>query len=302
MTTLAITRGYPASGKTTVALKWLAEDPDKRYRLNRDDSRATNGFDGIGSNDQERHVTIAEMAALRALLENGVSVIVDATNLRLKYAREFANLAVALGVDFEVIDVPTPLEECLRNNEFRRNAGGRYVPESAIRKMAKSFPLKAWVGKPIEPVPDVAPKCEPYAPNEKLPRAWICDIDGTLAHMNGRNPFDYGRVHEDSADEVVSYIVNKLGVDDKIIVMSGRDDSCRDVTIKWLDDNRIPFDEIYMRKTGDMRRDSIVKAELFDAHVRNRFNVIGVLDDRDQVVNFWRSIGLKCLQVEPGDF
>lgn len=55
--------------------------------------------------------------------------------------------------------------------------------------------------------------------------------------------------------------------------------------------------DLFMREA-----DYIVKAELFDKYVRHNYNVIGVLDDRTQVVNMWRSMGLTCLQVAPGDF
>lgn len=57
-----------------------------------------------------------------------------------------------------------------------------------------------------------------------------------------------------------------------------------------------------MRKSGDMRKDSIVKREMFDEHIRGRYNVNFVLDDRNQVVELWRSMGLTCLQVADGDF
>ena len=57
-----------------------------------------------------------------------------------------------------------------------------------------------------------------------------------------------------------------------------------------------------MRKTGDFRKDSIVKKELFDENVRGKYNIEFVLDDRNQVVEMWRSIGLVCLQVADGNF
>jgi hypothetical protein len=36
--------------------------------------------------------------------------------------------------------------------------------------------------------------------------------------------------------------------------------------------------------------------------VRDNFDVQFVLDDRDQVVEMWRAMGLTCLQVAPGNF
>jgi hypothetical protein len=58
-----------------------------------------------------------------------------------------------------------------------------------------------------------------------------------------------------------------------------------------------------MRKTGDRRADNIVKRELFEARVRNKYNIDFVLDDRNQVVDMWRNeLKLTCLQVAEGDF
>ena len=57
-----------------------------------------------------------------------------------------------------------------------------------------------------------------------------------------------------------------------------------------------------MRATGDQRRDSIVKLEIFDQEIRDRYHVIGVFDDRQQVVRMWRALGLTVFQVAEGDF
>jgi hypothetical protein len=57
-----------------------------------------------------------------------------------------------------------------------------------------------------------------------------------------------------------------------------------------------------MREAGDSRKDSIVKQELYERHIKPSYDVFVVLDDRNQVVDMWRSLGLVCLQVAPGDF
>jgi hypothetical protein len=64
----------------------------------------------------------------------------------------------------------------------------------------------------------------------------------------------------------------------------------------------VPYDALFMRPAGDSRKDSIVKRELFDRHVAGRWAVRGVIDDRRQVVEMWRAMGLMCAQVAPGDF
>ena len=57
-----------------------------------------------------------------------------------------------------------------------------------------------------------------------------------------------------------------------------------------------------MRDTGDGRPDNVVKLEIFDREVRERYNVVGVFDDRNKVVSMWRSLGLTVFQVADGDF
>jgi len=57
-----------------------------------------------------------------------------------------------------------------------------------------------------------------------------------------------------------------------------------------------------MRATGDNRKDSIVKKEIYEGIIKPVFDVKFVLDDRNQVVEMWRSLGLTVLQVADGNF
>jgi hypothetical protein len=97
--------------------------------------------------------------------------------------------------------------------------------------------------------------------------------------------------------------VHTLSEADSIVFMSGRDEVCRKETEDWLLEE-LPFEwaELWMRAEGDQRKDSIVKRELFDAHVRDRWQVLGVVDDRDSVVSMWRDLGLTVAQVAYGNF
>jgi hypothetical protein len=70
----------------------------------------------------------------------------------------------------------------------------------------------------------------------------------------------------------------------------------------WLNKYVTPIGSLTMRKTGDRRPDYIVKRELFDTHIRNRYNVIVAFDDRQQVVNMYRDLGITVLQVAEGLF
>ncbi len=133
-------------------------------------------------------------------------------------------------------------------------------------------------------------------------KAIIVDIDGTLAHMAGRSPYDYSLVDTDTIDKTIRDILDRYCNTHKIIVVSGRKDECYQVTLQWLHDNHVPFDYLHMRKESDNREDSIIKREIYDNNIKAEHEVDFVLDDRNRVVKMWREIGLKCLQVAEGDF
>lgn len=136
-----------------------------------------------------------------------------------------------------------------------------------------------------------------------IPKAIIVDIDGTLAKMNGRSPFDWHRVGEDKVNEPVKAIVMAMKKLYTVIIFSGRDGVCRTETINWLNDNRIHYDKLFMREEGNNEKDAIIKRRLYDTYIKDKFDIEFVLDDRNQVVDMWRKdLGLTCLQVDYGDF
>jgi hypothetical protein len=133
-------------------------------------------------------------------------------------------------------------------------------------------------------------------------KAIIVDIDGTLAKMQGRGPFEWSRVGEDRVNEPVKMIVNMYANLGRVFLFSGRDEVCRPETEKWLADNGIRYNRLLMRPQGNNEKDSIIKRRLFDDYAAS-YDIEFVLDDRDQVVEMWRKdLGLTCLQVDYGNF
>lgn len=144
-------------------------------------------------------------------------------------------------------------------------------------------------------------------------KCWIVDIDGTIANTehrihyitDGHKNWDawHANAHK---DEPIKEIVELIEMADacciSIVLCTARDEKCRADTLEWLKANDIPFDALYMRKLGDRRDDDIVKFELLEQIYEDGFEPVLVLEDRDRVVKMWRSAGLRCLQVSPGDF
>jgi len=298
MTRLLITRGLPASGKTTFAHKLQP----RVVRINRDDLRRMLHNDRLYAQWSEGQVTRAQRAMVEALLRAHADVIVDDTNLRAKTVREWAELAARFRAQFEVHDfTDVPVEECIRRDAER--SGYDHVGEAGIRKMydrylaGKSLPL---------PIPWVEPGGPGvvYEPDPDLPAAVLVDIDGTVALMNGRSPYEWSRVGEDLPHESVITAVRAMhAAGNAIVFCSGRDEVCRVETQAWLELYvDVPYEGLFMRPAGDSRKDSIVKREIFDDEIRDRWRIVGVFDDRQQVVRMWRALGLTVFQVAEGDF
>jgi predicted kinase len=297
MPTLTITRGLPGSGKTT----W-ARQQGGHVRVNRDELRRMLHGGPLHTGWAEIQVTLAQRAAVEALLRAGLNVICDDTNLRARVVRDLADLARLVGAGVVVHDfTDVPVDECVTRDALRPE--GERVGEEVIREMWRRY----LAGRRLPlPVPALAPAVAPtrYEPPPGRPEAFLVDIDGTVAVMGGRSPYDETRVHEDSPNEPVIRVVRALhAAGYRIVFCSGRTDASRESTAAWLARHvGVPYDALLMRPAGDQRKDSVVKAELFDKHVRHAYRVVGVLDDRMQVVRMWRALGLTVMQVAEGDF
>lgn len=279
MSKLLMLIGLPASGKSTYA-KELARSG--YVRTNKDELREMlNG--GKWSRGNEKEVIKLRDHIISEALYDGKSVVVDDTNFAPVHRERLKELAKKYSATFEAKFFDTPLEECIKRDAKRPNGVGKDV----IMKMYNEY---------------LKPKPEVYTQPQDKPKAIIVDVDGTLTKMSDRSPYDWSRVKEDTINQPIVSLVRKLSDYYTVIVMSGRDSVCRDDTIEWLNENGVFFAEVFMRPEGDTRKDSIVKRELFDKYVRDNYQVEFILDDRNQVVQEWRQMGLTCLQAADGDF
>ena len=147
----------------------------------------------------------------------------------------------------------------------------------------------------------------------------IIDVDGTLADTTHRqhfvryNPknFDafYAAMQYDPVIEKTAQTVRDMYANDwTIIIATGRENKTvtdrtnLDVTIDWLEQNDIPFDEIFIREYNDHRPDHVVKRDILEKVRAKHGEPLIVFDDRQQVVDFWRSEGMVVHQVNEHDF
>lgn len=280
-------RGLPGSGKTTYA-KELA---NKGWvRVNKDDMRAMLN-NGKFSKQNESYVIALRDEIIISSLVQGKNVVVDDTNLDPKHLIAFESIAGEFLADFEIRFFDVDVKECIRRNRLR----DKPVPDKVIYQMYERY---------LKPQPPVIE----YDDNKE--ECIIVDIDGTLAHIaDGRSPYDASRAMNDSLDDAVSVITAMFyNHGYKVIILTGRHEEHREVTEQWLEENGVEYDELYTRMESDVDEkgnrldDKIVKERLYRTHVEPRFNVKFVLDDRNRVVQKWRSLGLKCFQVAEGNF
>lgn len=137
---LTLTHGLPGSGKSTWAEKQVAEAPERRVRVNRDDIRTElfgeKYHKGNFPQKSESQVTQVHQKRIRAGLAAGKEVYCDDTNLNPRFMGQLAQLARNYGAEFKQEYFDVPVEECKRRNKARGAAGGREVPDFVIDRMA----------------------------------------------------------------------------------------------------------------------------------------------------------------------
>jgi hypothetical protein len=143
----------------------------------------------------------------------------------------------------------------------------------------------------------------------------IFDLDGTLAIIDHRRHMVEGEKKDwqgfykacvlDTVNEPVAAMFRMLKKEGyHVIIFSGRGGEVKPETEKWLLDNDLVPDILYMRPVNDYTPDQKLK-ERWLAELESNFgegNVFCIFDDRQKVVDMWRSKGLVCLQVAEGKF
>lgn len=289
MSKMILIRGLPGSGKSTFA-KELAET-ENAVILSTDDIISANNY-YIFSPDYLGLAHTLNQAKAEEYCKRGRNIIIDNTNITTREVQPYFDIANKYKYEFELQEMNLEwswnIDECFKRNRHS-------VPLEVIKRMKNRYQsnhkviqnLKVTKQHTIQPVKFEA----------DLPDCIICDIDGTLAELGDRSPYDTAKCESDKLNWAVYIILYKFCYDKDnpytIILMSGREEKFRPETERWLKYHNVPYHRLFMRATGDNRRDSVVKHELFENHVRNVYNPIFVLDDRFQVqLECWKPLGL----------
>jgi len=342
---VVLTKGLQASGKSTWA-KQQVRTQEGWERINKDDLRAMLD-DNVWSSTKEKFILKARDSLLTTALMQGLNVIIDDTNLDNKHWKDILFLLMKLDIDVTLREQPFPvdLDEAIKRDAARPKPIG----EAAITNTWKRY-LKGKAGV-LEPRMEVlyAKKHFSYVADPTMAKAIICDLDGTLALMGDRSPFDASRCDQVDLPNppVVEAVKLFHNAGYKIIFLSGRDEKDRGPTERFIIRHlpqlsgvfihnevdrlkeeyklnptpdldaeamlmleelvKIPVDSpqamLLMRKRKDMRKDTIIKREIWDESLAGKWNILCAIDDRPSVVRMWRyDVGIPVFSVNDKEF
>jgi len=276
-----MTKGLPGSGKSFWAEQYQRENPTTKI-ICKDDLRAMLDS-GKWSGGREKYIVRTRNLLVEQSLAEGHDVIVADTNLHGKHQIVLKSIAADYEAEFIVKDfTDVPIKTCIQRDIGRSKSVG----EKVIKNMYNQFLVEP---KDFDVTQDL----------DKV-QAIIVDIDGTLASCAGiRSPYDGDKVHLDIPNTRLIDVVNALSEQFWVIICTGREAKYALKTQEWLDSNGVHYDSFYSRETGDQRKDSIIKQEIYEREIKPSYDVRIVFDDRPQVIRMWKEIGLLVADVGP---
>ena len=301
-----ISKGLPGSGKSTWARQFVSENPE--YVIVNNDTIRNEIYVRLNNRNWskaiESEVGNVRTEQIAAAYNSGQNVILDNTHMNPYALQAAIKQCEDLGFEVEVKEFDVPVEECIRRDSLRE--GHARVGEEVIRKMVPKDAPKRRERKPL-------PR---WVKNPVLPNAIIVDLDGTLFENVSRDPFDEKRVGEDIVREHVLRTITALHyAGAQILFVSGRSEDCRVETTRCLWDKcalregypeEIGGSKLFMRPSGDKRRDSIIKREIYEREIKDKYSIIAVFDDRQQVIReCWAALNLpvfRCGVIDEDDF
>jgi hypothetical protein len=145
----------------------------------------------------------------------------------------------------------------------------------------------------------------------KLPKCYIWDIDGTVAKRVARQPFDFTTVNTDEVKINMQKLYQDIYNGESefrenravFFFITGRSESCRIDTENWLKKYDFRYDKLLMRPLNNKDIDSSIKLTCYREYIEGKYDVISVFEDSKRCVGLYRDyLKLTCIQVDTGNF
>lgn len=289
MKTLTVVVGPPGSGKSTFSIRYAKET----------------GASYINQDSQKK----GHLGLFLDAIEKGDSIIVDRMNFDKSQRNRYIKPAREAGYYVIIKVIHEPRKVCFDRMLKRENH------ETIKNKSDANSALNLFFSKYERPTQDEADQVDfIYSQGEK-DLAVICDLDGTICDLKDRlrhvrkpqgekknwKAF-FEELENDQPHDWCKAIIDSMDNRYPIVFASGRPDDYENKTRVWLEKYGLPTTHLYMRCRGDHRQDFIAKEIILDFEILTRFKPFFFIDDRKQVVDFWRSRGYTCLSCADGDF
>lgn len=292
---IILTQGIPASGKTSWAKKFVLESPLTRVRYNWDDLRNSMGKYWVPEREGLNFLQENRDFFMHYWMTKGWDIVVDNMNLNPKEIAYYQDLIEAhnsneftqFKYELELKKFFIPVEECIRRDSQRENPIG----EEVIKRIWKRYRDQIW-SEQNRHVYDVINH------TQDLPHCILVDIDGTIALNLSNRPY-YGEgcaesIHKDIPIFPTISIVETYK--NEVIFFTGRDESLREETEKWIRNNiHIQDFKLVMRENFDYSVGSKCKVKLYNKYIKDKYNVDFFLEDSKEIADTFKDLGVYVL-------
>lgn len=114
-------------------------------------------------------------------------------------------------------------------------------------------------------------------------KAIVCDVDDTLINSQGKG-----------MDRTISFL-NSHGDDYRIIIVTARNTSRREETIKELRDLGVKFDEIHLNPGSSAPGAAYSYKKNVMNRLLNKYDVVLAIDNSERARSAYRSLGVKAV-------
>jgi len=140
----------------------------------------------------------------------------------------------------------------------------------------------------------------------------ICiDLDGTLTnfdhrkelYLNGEIEKFYSLLHKDRVNNWCKTLVDAMFYKNiYIFIVTARPEKYRRETTDWLLRHNIRYHELLMSPGIEEQDNAQAKKYIYEKQIKDKYQVLFVVDDRQDVVKMWRKLGIVCLQCDEGSY